>query len=322
MSFTSWSRKTDNAIYDVDVAPSLGYGSAPQNAYGLGSNGLQASLNLQVLGNDKFTWDFTTNYSKQTSKITKVKGAEVVITSAAGSSNYVLREGEKIGQLYGFIILRSVDQADPKTGIPFIPKADQGNYEVASNGWVVNKLTKRPANSANQYAFGDPNPKFNMSFINTISFKGFATFSMQWDWVYGSHLYNQTKSWMYRDGIHSDYANPITIDGQTQAYTAFYRGIYQAGANNGTKDYFYENASFVRLRNISAAFDLAKFAKLGFFKKTQLVLSGRNLITRTKYTGYDPEVSSGGSNSSFDRAVDHNTIPNTKSYTVGLNIAL
>ena len=52
----------------------------------------------------------------------------------------------------------------------------------------------------------------------------------------------------------------------------------------------------------------------------QLVLSGRNLITSTKYTGYDPEVSSGASNSAFDRGVDHNTIPNTKSYSVGLNI--
>jgi TonB-dependent starch-binding outer membrane protein SusC len=322
MSFTSWNRKTDNAIYNVDVAPSLGYGSAPQNAYGLGSNGIQASLNLQVLGNDKFTWDFTTNYSKQTSKITKVKGAEVVIISAALSTNYVLREGEKIGQLYGYLILKSVDQVDPLTGLPFIAKADQGNYEVASNGWVVDKATKRPVNSPGKYAFGDPNPKFNMSFINTISFKGFATFSMQWDWVYGSHLYNQTKEWMYRDGIHADYAKPITINGQTEAYTAFYRGMYQAGANNGTKDYFYENASFLRLRNISAAFDLAKFTKLAFFKKTQLVVSGRNLLTSTKYTGYDPEVSSGGSNSSFDRAVDHNTIPNTKSYTVGLNIAL
>ncbi len=322
ISLTKWDRKSDNVIYNVDVAPSLGYGSAPQNAYGLGSNGIQASLNLNVLSSKKFSWDFTTNFSQQTSKITKVKGAEVVITSAAGSTNYVLREGEKIGQLYGFLILKSLDQLNPITGQPFIAKANQGNYEVASNGYVVDKITKRPVSSPTQFSFGDPNPKFNMSFINTISFKNFVTFNMQWDWVYGSHLYNQTKSWMYRDGISSDYANPITIDGQTQAYTAFYRGIYQAGANNGTKDYFYENASFLRLRNISAAFDLAKYTKLAFFKKTQLVLSGRNLITKTKYTGYDPEISSGTNNSSFDRAVDHNTIPNTKSYTIGLNISL
>ena len=328
ISLTKWDRKSDNVIYNVDVAPSLGYGSAPQNAYGLGSNGIQASLNLNVLSSKKFSWDFTTNFSQQTSKITKVKGAEVVITSSAGSTNYVLRAGERIGQLYGFLILKTVDQVNPITGQPFIPKGSQGDYEVASNGYVVNKTTKRPANSPTQFSFGDPNPKFNMSFINTISFKNFVTFNMQWDWIYGSHLYNQTKSWMYRDGISSNYANPITItnpttgQAETQAYTAFYRGIYQAGANNGTKDYFYENASFLRLRNISAAFDLAKYTKLAFFKKAQLVLSGRNLITKTKYTGYDPEISSGTNNSSFDRAVDHNTIPNTKSYTIGLNISL
>lgn len=320
LSITYWDRKTENAIYSVDAAPSTGTGLLRTNAFSLGSNGIQASLNLNVLKNKNISWDFITNFSKQTSKILSINGQEVVVTSAAGSSNYVLRPGEKVGQLYGFLILKSVDQLDPNTGLPFIPKADQGLFEVASNGYVVNKITKQPKSSSGQYSFGDPNPNFNMSFINNFTYKGFLSFSFQWDWVSGSHLYNQTKSWMYRDGIHADYANPITIDGQTQAYTAFYRGIYQAGANNGTKDYFYEDASFVRLRNVSAAFDFAKFFKIKYVNRMQLVLSGRNLITSTKYTGYDPEVSSGASNSAFDRGVDHNTIPNTKSYSVGLNI--
>ncbi len=322
LSMTYWDRKTENAIYNVDAAPSTGIGTIKNNAFALASHGFQASLNMNVLTAKNFTWDFTANFSNQTSKITSVTGQEVVITSAAGSSNYVLRPGEKIGQLYGFIILKTVDQVNPATGLPFIAKADQGLYEVASNGWVVNKATKRPANSAKQFAFGDPNPDFNMSFINNLNYKGIVSLNMQWDWLQGSHLYNQTKSWMYRDGIHSDYTKPITIDGQTQPYTAFYRGIYQAGANNGTKDYFYEDASFIRLRNISLAFDFAKAFKLKFANRLQLVVSGRNLITGTKYTGYDPEVSSGASNSAFDRGVDHNTIPNTKQYSVGLNVGL
>ena len=83
ISITQWDRKSDNVLYNVDVAPSLGYGSAPQNAYGLGSNGIQASLNLNVLTSKKFAWDFTTNFSKQTSKITKVTGAEVVTRTSA-----------------------------------------------------------------------------------------------------------------------------------------------------------------------------------------------------------------------------------------------
>ncbi len=320
LAITYWDRKTENALYEVDAAPSTGTGLLRTNAFSLGSNGIQASLNLNVLSNKNTTWDFTANFSKQTSKILSINGQEVVVESSAGSSNYVLRPGEKIGQLYGFLILKSVDQLDPNTGLPFIAKADQALYEVASNGYVVNKTTKQPKSSSGQYSFGDPNPKFNMSFINNFTYKGFLSLNIQWDWVSGSHLYNQTKSWMYRDGIHSDYANPITIDGQTQAYTAFYRGIYQAGANNGTKDYFYENASFLRLRNVALAFDFAKFFKIKFANRMQVVVSGRNLFTSTKYTGYDPEVSSGSSNSAFDRGVDHNTIPNTKSYTVGLNI--
>jgi TonB-linked SusC/RagA family outer membrane protein len=319
-SFTYWKRSTDNSIYSVDAAPSTGVGSILNNAFGLGSNGIQASLNLNVLTKKNFSWDFTSNFSHQTSKITRVTGADVVVLSGAGSTGITLKPGYKIGQIFGFLVLKSLDQLDPNTGLPFIAKENQALYEVASNGYVVNKATKRPVNSPGQYAFGDPNPKFNMSFINNFSFKGFLSLSMQWDWVNGSHLYNQTKEWMYRDGISSDYTKPITIGGVTEPYTAFYRGIYQAGANNGTKDYFYEDASFGRLRNLSVGVDFAKLFKIKGFQRLQLVLSGRNLVTITKYTGYDPEISSGSSNSSFDRGVDHNSIPNTKAYTVGLNV--
>ena len=234
-----------------------------------------------------------------------------------------MKAGEKIGQLYGYLMLHSVDAIDPETKQPFIPAGDQSKFTVASNGWVVYKSSdpdqaKQPYVTPGQYSFGDPNPKFNMSFINDLSYKGFVSFSMQWDWLYGNHLYNQTKEWMYRDGIHGDYDTPLTIDGQTGAWTAFYRGIYAQVSRNGTKNYFYEDASFWRLRNIAVAFDFAKFKHIPYFQKLQLVLSGRNLITITDYTGMDPEVSSGANNSAFDRGVDHNTVPNLKSYQVGL----
>ncbi|HVF97678.1 MAG TPA: hypothetical protein VM871_10165, partial [Flavisolibacter sp.] len=320
LSATYWNRSTDNAIYNVDAAPSTGLGLVKDNAFGLGSRGIQASLNLHIIKGRNLTWNMTTNFSKQTSEITSVKGnAEIVVLSNAGSSNYVLRAGEKIGQLYGNLLLTSVDQADA-AGKPYIAKAQQANYTLASNGWVVDKATKQPFVTPNKVSFGDPNPTFNMSFINEVSFKGNLTFNMQWDWVNGSHLYNQTKEWMYRDGIHGDYAIPITIDGKTEAYTAFYRGVYAQVQANGTKNYFYEDASFMRLRNVSIAYDAAKLVKSGIFQRLQLVLSGRNLITFTKYTGFDPEISSGTLNSAFDRGVDHNTVPNLRAYQIGLNI--
>lgn len=321
ISFTYWDRTSENIIDEVDVAPSIGVGRLLTNTMTLKSNGIQASLNLNVLNSKDWTWNFTTNFSKQKSIIYSVAGgAELIKQSNAGSSQYVIKAGEKIGQLYGYLFLNAVDAVGPD-GQPYIPKADQSLYEVASNGYVVNKTTKQPYATAGRYAMGDPNPKFNVSFINDVNYKGFVTLSMQWDWIYKSSLYNQTKQWMYRDGIHKDYDMPVTINGQTEAWTAFYRGAYAVRQANGTKSYFLEDATFFRLRNIALAVDLAKVVKLKGVNRMQLVVSGRNLITLTKYSGMDPEISSGGVNSAWDRGVDHNTIPNVKSYQVGLNLS-
>jgi hypothetical protein len=132
---------------------------------------------------------------------------------------------------------------------------------------------------------------------------------------------------MYRDGISKDFTKPVTINGETGAWTAYYASAYYAlgetahgVGNNVTKDYFYKDASFVRLRNISLGVELSRFVKKEWLKRCQLVLSGRNLLTITNYGGMDPEISSGASNSSFDRGIDHSTIPNMKSYQVTLNL--
>lgn len=321
-SFTYWNRTTDNAIYDVNVAPSSGSGTLKDNAFSLSSRGTQFSLNTTLYRGKNFTWNFTTNFGHQTSKIDAIKGnQEIVVLSSAGSTNYVLKAGQKIGQLFGYVAIHSLDQVLPN-GTPAIAESAKGNYEVASNGYVVNKTTKQPLFSSAQFSLGDPNPTFVSSFINDISFRDIVTLNFQFDWTQGSHIYNQTKEWMYRDGIHKDYVNPITINGQTGAWTAFYRGVYQAGANNGTKDYFYEDASFVRLRNVALGVELTKIFRLPM-KRLQVVFGGRNLLTFTKYTGFDPEVSSGqttgNENSSFDRGTDHNTTPNNRSYQVSLN---
>ena len=96
---------------------------------------------------------------------------EVIILSSAGSTNYVLKAGDKVGQLYGYRMLHSVTDKD-EAGNFYIPQAEQENYTVASNGYVVSKTTKQPYMSAGKYSFGDPNPKFNLSFINDLSYKG------------------------------------------------------------------------------------------------------------------------------------------------------
>ena len=325
-SFTYWKRKTDNAIFSVNVPPSTGANSIITNAIGLSSSGYDISVNIPVLSKKDLTWDFTANFGHQTSNIDFVQGGDIPLTTNAGSTGLVLTAGRKIGELYGYKALTRVGQlrADGKT--PFIASANQANYEIVE-GRVVNKTTKAIFFSDEAESMGDPNPALTSSFINSFNYKGFISFGFQFDWISGAHLYNQTKEWMYRDGISSDYVKPVTINGQTGAWSAYYASAYYAlgetargVGNNVTKDYFYYDASFVRLRNVSLGVDFARFIKKNWLKKCQLVLSGRNLLTFTKYDGMDPEISSGGSNSAWDRGIDHSTIPNMKSYQATLNV--
>jgi TonB-linked SusC/RagA family outer membrane protein len=326
-SFTYWKRKTDNAIFSVNVPPSTGANSILTNAIGMSSNGYDISVNIPILSKKDFTWDLTANFGHQTSNIDFVQGGDIPLTTNAGSTGLVLTAGRKIGEIYGYKALTSVGQlrADGKT--PFISSANQGGYEIVE-GRVVNKTTKAIFFSDEAESLGDPNPALTSSFINTFSWKGIVSFGFQFDWISGAHLYNQTKEWMYRDGISSDFAKPVTINGQTGAWSAYYASAYYAlgetargVGNNVTKDYFYSDASFVRLRNVSIGIDFARFANKPWLKKCQLVLSGRNLLTFTKYDGMDPEISSGSSNSAWDRGIDHSTIPNMKSYQATLNLS-
>lgn len=324
LSGTYWKRTSKDVIYSVDAAPSTGGSGLLTNAFSLSSNGYTFILNLNVLKSRDFNWDFTANFNHQSSQIDAIStGQPIIVTSGAGYGNYVLEAGSKIGQLYGLKTFHDVNQTR-QDGSLYIDKANQGKYQVV-NGTLVDTATRGIMFTNQNYSYGDPNPKFNMAFINNFSYKGISL-SIQFDWVHGSHLYNQFKEWMYRDGIHGDYGNQITINGQTKAFAAYYTSAYADmwgsinGARNSIKDYFFEDASFLRLRNLSIGFDVLRYAKLKYFKKLQFVITGRNLWTLTKYTGMDPETSSGTTNSGFDRGVDYATTPNNRTYQVGLNI--
>jgi hypothetical protein len=328
-SFSYWKRHTNNAIFPRVLPPSTGSSNIVDNVIALSSKGWQLSVNIPVVQTRTWNWDFTANFGHQTSTINSIVGGDIPLTTGAGSSSLVLRAGTKIGQIYGYQMLTKVNQlrADGKT--PFIPVAQQGDYSVASSGYVVNNKSKWLFISDEPTVLGDPNPKLTSSFTNTITYKGFITLGFQFDWISGSHLYNQTDEWLYREGISGDWDKPVTINGQTGAWTAYYASAYyglgttaRGTGNNLTKSLFYHDASFWRLRNASIGVDFSRFVTQGLFKKLQLVLSGRNILTFTKYKGLDPEISSGSSNSAFDRGIDHSTIPNLKAYQATVNINL
>lgn len=81
---------------------------------------------------------------------------------------------------------------------------------------------------------------------------------------------------------------------------------------------FVEKGDYVRLKNISLAYDLPD----SFLKDANLslYLSATNLLTFTEYSGIDPESSNIGSATDTAQGIDYGAYPNSKTYTVGLNL--
>jgi hypothetical protein len=93
------------------------------------------------------------------------------------------------------------------------------------------------------------------------------------------------------------------------------------GLFGGTSEQFIEDAGFVKLREITLGFtfDQLWVQRVLGFSSIDLRVSGRNLFTWTKYTGYDPETNLGGSVQAT-RGLDYFNMPQTRSFAFSLTL--
>jgi TonB-linked SusC/RagA family outer membrane protein len=324
-----WKRQSSGVMWQRTQPVSAGSENIWDNYIGLKSNGVQFSVDMDVYAGSDFKWDFLVNFGTQKSFIASTADGKDIPLVYASAATYTLRPGEQIGTVYGYKAITSLDQKDASGNFYLNQATAAADFELV-DGRVVEKASKKVQFTPDKYFLGNTTPKFNMSFINSFSYKNFLTLSFQVDWIAGAKTYNQTKEWMYSEGLHNDFDKPISVNGETGAWTAYYKSFYDASESNGTKDFFLENSSFARLRNLSVGLDFAKLFSMGKVSRLQLVFTGRNLMTMTKYTGFDPEASqntsSGGTNSTApqvatQRGLDYWSVPNFKSYQVGVNVS-
>lgn len=314
LSATYWTRTSKDVIFGLDLAPSSGSGAILTNAIDLKSDGIQVSLDATVHQKENFNWNFGVRFGKSKSIVERIANGKDITLGGGGSGEFFLREGESVGAFFGYKYLTRIDETDAE-GNRYIPAGEAENYTVA-NGMVVNKTNKAVKFTTDKHFLGDPNPKFNMSFINDLVIYKNLDVNLQFDWVYGQQIYNQTKQWLFRDYIHSDFDQPITIDGTTGAFVNYYYSLYHT---NNTNNYFVEDGSYLRLRNLSVSYDLAGLLKYKPIHSLRLSVTGRNLLTVTGYSGMDPE--SGASlNNPLRRGLDLHNFPNMRTVQLGIHV--
>ncbi len=308
LNATYYTRESDDAIRAIDLSPSTGAAALLTNALTIDTEGFQAGLNMNVADYENFSWNSTVNFGTFESTVADIANdADIAL-----GNNHVIREGATIGAFFGLEVLTSLTQTR-SDGTRYIEDADLGNFEIA-NGYVVETATRRAVIGDEQVEIGDPLPDFNMSFINSFTIHKNFNIAFQLDWVQGGDIYNQTRQWLYRDLIHEDVTQPITIGGETGAFAAYYTNLYNT---NNPNSEFVEDGTFLRLRNLNLSYDFG--AHIDGLSSLRITLAGENLFTITDYSGIDPEAVS-AQNVSATRGLDQYAFPNFRTYSLGLNV--
>lgn len=325
----TWWRRTSSDIYQgAQVAPSTGYQTRYDNLSTIDSRGVDWSLDANMFSSSKVTWNMGVRWGFTKSTVTKIAGGQDII-----AGEFAVKQGQSLGLFYGQTPLHSITQLQVDGKTPYIPVAQQSNYTI-TQGNVVNATTNMVMLSAKNdlSVIGKAYPDFTSSLFNTVTLFKTLTIAFQFDWVHGNNIYNITKQWLYTPaggsggsgGISADYDKKVTINGKTGSYVNYYQSLYNLVLPTS---WFVENGSYIRLRDLSISYDLKNFIRVNTIKRISATISGRNLLTFTKYSGMDPE-----NTGSFDSqgntisgvgafsGVDYFGVPNLRSYQFSLNI--
>jgi TonB-linked SusC/RagA family outer membrane protein len=320
LDVTYYESLTTDAIIAVAVAPTTGFTSSVQNAAEISNKGIEAILTATPVLTDDFSWDVTLNFTQYENVVEKL-AENVESISLAGFVSTTSRaiEGEPFGALFG-------------NGYEY---TDAGELVIDDAGWPVQDPDAR--------ILGDPNPDFVAGLTNTFNYKGLSLSALL-DFRKGGDIWNGTYGILKTFGVakvteEGREIKGYVFDGVVNQGTAeapqyventtpvdFYdpnkpigQNAYNRYAFGGLPEDNIQDASWIRLRNVSLGYELPKsILGDGAFKRVKATLSARNLLLITGYNGIDPETNLTGASNGF--GLDYFNNPNTKSYSVTLDL--
>jgi TonB-linked SusC/RagA family outer membrane protein len=205
--------------------------------------------------------------------------------------------------------------------------AAQGPYGLAMN-WGMPILVRDSATgTAERMPVGNALPDFRLGMSHAIEYRRLAIYGLV-EGSFGRDVWNQGRHWSYLDFLSRDVdqgnkslqdAKPIGYYFRTGPWDGFQGkgGFYDILSPSNQ---MVEDASFVKIREISASYRVGRVANLGDWSVSMI---GRNLKTWTDYKGFDPEVgagSSGGqSGSGLINAIDAFTFPQLRTFSFVLS---
>lgn len=311
LQFTAdyYIKTTTDLLLNVELPSTTGFNSVLKNIGSVENRGFEFSTNCTLIKNKNFRWELAGNISFNRNRVLNIGTAKDLFVSES-----IVRVGEPIGSFYGTVFTgiwktqSEIDAAGPlaKPGSkPGAPKFADINGDGKFN------------ESDDRTILGSGVPKTIYGFTNTFILKRFDI-----SFFFQGQSGNKILNLVSRDIKTSSVFNGMSQDYYVKAWRASkpdnpYPALGQYNWNT-TTSFLIEDGSYIRLRNMMIGYQVPIKAKL--IQSARIYVSAQNLLTITKYSGYDPEVNSEGNNNVL-YGYDRYGYPSAKCYTIGFNVS-
>ena len=310
-----YHKYTYDMLYYAEVPYTSGFSNALINVGSMVNRGVEFTLNtVNLTGALSWTTDFSISFNR--SEVTDLNNnSDTYISNDTYKLKIgywsVISVGEEIGSFYGRVSdgIWQSDEADEAA----IYGAQPGDFKY------MDLNNDQKIDGDDRKIIGHAQPDFFWSVNNTLSFKGLElTFYFQG--VHGNDILNSNR-FQLESGNGLSNAAVGMVDRWTPDNPS---NLYPRANRNADylhmSDRYLEDGSYVRLQLLTLGYNLpTSWLQRVRIKSARLYVSGKNLLTFTDYTGFDPEVGRFGS-SNIRQGYDLGGYPSAKTYLIGLNL--
>jgi len=345
-------KESADFLLNIPVPPQTGFTYLTKNVGSIRNSGLELGLEYRQSKN-AFKYGVGLNVTTVKNKIISLSTGQDAIYNLTslgfpntGANSWITYTqsavGGSIGEFYGYKtagIFQSQAEVDAANAsataanggvaIPY-----QTAVTVAGDRRFVDTNGDGKITSADKVSLGSPLPKFYTGLNLDASYKAFDVNVLLFASI-GNKIFNYQARTLESFGATNGsigienvseeyYLNRWTTTNPSNRYARVVKD--DPNGNTQPSDVYVENGSFMKLRSAQIGYTLpAELAKKIAVSRLRLYISGQNLFTVTKYSGLDPEIGqpndpSTGTRSVTASGIDIGTYPNSRFYTLGLNV--
>lgn len=307
VSVDYFDKRTTDALLKKTMPSYKGGASYWVNDGEISNRGVDISLTAHLIQNKDFTWSTTLNGTYLKNRVEKLAGGENDFffgskpASGMVDEATIIKPGYAIGSFYGYV-WTGLDESGKDTYL-----------DMDGNGSI---------DGADRQVIGKATPDFTIGWNNTLTWKNWDL-NLFFNGAFGVDRLNLarfTMASMVGDSRFITLREAYTENFDKVGQSAMYPGLKVTGNNyQAVSTKWVEDASYVRLENISLSYNLPK--KVAKFADIRFTLSCQNLFTITGYKGMDPVGTTfSNSNVDVDAGIDMGAYPTPRTFTFGVRM--